>query len=149
MRAGVRVALDLGAKRIGVARCDRDGILAVPVTTIDASAPAWIDAVRAVVAESSPIELIVGNPVSLRGRDELASQAVRERVAAIAEALPGMPIRLVDERLSTASAMRQLRDIGKSTKDARGIIDVQAAIGILEFALESERRTGQAPGELL
>lgn len=149
MRSGVRIALDMGAVRIGVARCDRDGIMAVPGETIDARKPDWLSRIRQLVAEYEPIELIVGDPVSLRGKAEIASDAVRTRAELIAQSLPGLPVRLVDERLTTADAMRQLHEAGKSSKQARRHIDAQAAVGILEFALEYERRTGAPAGESL
>lgn len=123
--------------------------MALPIGVIDATAPDWIAQVASLVREHEPMELVIGNPVSLRGRDEIASESVRARALDIAAALPALPVRLVDERLTTASAMRQLLETGRSTKDARRVIDVHAAIGILEFALEYERRTGQAPGEAL
>lgn len=149
MRPGVRIALDLGAVRIGVARCDREAIMAVPGRTIDARDEQWLTEIRSLVTEYEPMELIIGNPVSLRGRSELAAVSVRERAQAIAAAIPGLAVRLVDERLSTAGAMRQLQETGKSSKQARHLIDAQAAVGILEFALEYERRTGQPAGEPL
>ncbi len=149
MRAGVRIALDMGAVRIGVARCDRDGIMAVPERTIDARAEDWTDQVRAIVDEYAPIEIVVGDPVSLRGKAEVASASVRSRAEVLARSVPDLPVRLVDERLTTAGAMRQLRETGKNTKQARRHIDAQAAVGILEFALEYERRTGQPAGESL
>ncbi len=145
MRTGVRIAIDPGMKRIGVARCDRDGILAVPLATLDADN--WVDSLLALVVEYEPIELLIGNPVSLRGVDELASSLVRERVAPLVERLPNLPIRFVDERLSTATALKQLQAAGKNAKEARKFVDAAAAVGILEFALEFERRTGHPAGE--
>lgn len=149
MRAGVRLALDMGAKRIGVARCDRDGIMALPVDTVDATTEQWLVRVRDLVLEYEPMEIVIGDPVSLRGVAELASAAVRERAQQLHAFLPGLPIRLVDERLSTATALRQLRDAGRDAKAARSRVDAAAAVGILEFALETERRTGSAAGEAL
>lgn len=147
MRAGVRIALDPGMKRIGVARCDRDAIMAVPLDTLDAANDAWVQECVRLVEEYQPIELIVGNPVSLRGHDELASVRVRERIAPLRAALPTLPIRLVDERLTTATALKQLQTSGKSAKESRKFVDAAAAVGILEFALEYERKTGKAAGE--
>ena len=147
MRTGVRLALDMGARRIGVARCDREAILAVPLETLDATDAHWIDRVRALVEEHEPIELIVGDPVSLRGTHELASATVRERVGALREVLPDLNIRLVDERLTTATALKQLRAAGRDAKAAKSRVDAAAAVGILEFALEYERRTSRPAGE--
>lgn len=148
MRSGVRIGLDLGSKRIGVARCDRDGLLAVPLTALDAEAD-WHSALRALLDEYQVIEVVVGIPVSLRGSKDIAAQAVLARVAELKTAFPGLPIRGVDERMTSAIANRQLREAGHSAKSARTHVDALAAAGILEFALETERRTGDAAGELL
>lgn len=148
MRVGVRIGLDLGSKRIGVARCDRDGLIAIPLTAFDA-AGSWHDALRALLDEVDAIEIVVGIPVSLRGAEERAALDVRDRIAELKAAFPGLPIRGVDERMSSAVANRQLREAGHSSKSAREHVDALAAAGILEFALETERRTGEPAGELV
>lgn len=148
MRVGVRLGLDIGSKRIGVARCDRDGLLAVPVIALDATAD-WKRALRSLLDEYEVFEIVVGIPVSLRGAEEVAAQQIRERVAEIKAEFPGLPIRGVDERMSSAAANKQLREAGHSTRSARTHVDSLAAAGILEFALEIERRTGQPAGELM
>lgn len=149
MRAGVRIALDMGAKRIGVARCDREGIMALPLDTIDATDAQWMQRVSTLVNEYEAIEVVVGNPVSLRGVAEQASMSVRDRAVELQAILAGVPIRLVDERLTTATALRQLRAAGRDARAAKSRIDAAAAVGILEFALDVERRSGQPAGELL
>lgn len=149
MRTGVRLALDMGAKRIGVARCDRDAIMAVPVDTIDATAPDWTAKVHALIEEYHPIEVVIGNPVSLRGTADIASEAVRGKAQQLQASGVLVPLRLVDERLTTATALRQLRDAGRDARAAKTRVDAVAAVGILEFALEVERRTGLPAGESL
>ena len=149
MRAGVRIALDMGAKRIGVARCDRDGIMALPLDTIDATDAQWMQRVSMLVNEYEAIEVVVGNPVSLRGVAEQASMSVRDRAVQLQAILADVPIRLVDERLTTATALRQLREAGRDARAAKSRVDAAAAVGILEFALDVERRSGQPAGELL
>lgn len=149
MRAGVRIALDLGAKRIGVARCDRDAIMALPLDTLDATALDWTRQVQTLVEEYEAIEVVIGNPVSLRGVAEQASASVRERAVQLQQVLGATPIRLVDERLTTATALRQLREAGRDARAAKSRVDAAAAVGILEFALDVERRTGAGAGEVL
>lgn len=146
MRKGVRLCLDLGSKRVGVARSDAHGMLAVPVAVLDAESD-WLTDLRQLLDEQSVLEIIVGLPVSLRGTEEIAAAHVRERVDALRAAIPSIPIRLVDERLTSASAHRQLRNAGHSSKSARSVVDAAAATELLEFALEFERRTGTAAGE--
>lgn len=149
MRPGVRLALDIGSRRIGVARCDREGILAVPEHTIDAEDPQWTRVVAALVDAWEPIEIIIGNPISLRGTEELASEGIRAKAHALRDVLPDVPLRLVDERMTSAASMRALRDVGHTARTARSVIDAAAAVLILESALEVERRTGTPAGELL
>ena len=149
MRPGVRIALDLGTRRIGAARCDGEAILAFPLATIDATSPDWRERVQSLVSEYGAMEVIIGHPVTLRGTDELAALAVRDRAASLAEVVADVPIRLVDERLTTATAHRQLREAGHDSRSSRAAVDAAAAVGILDFALEFERRTGNPPGEVL
>lgn len=150
MRTGVRLAIDVGKARIGVARSDPHGMLATPVETVrrDASGVADLERILAIAVEWEVFEFIVGLPLNLQGlRTPSTDDAERfaERLAARA----GRPVRLVDERLSTVSAQGQLREAGRSTKQSRGIIDQAAAVVILQHALDSERMGGEAPGRLI
>lgn len=148
MRSGVRLGLDLGAKRVGVARSDRDGVMAVPVTVFDATSD-WHEALAALIEEQPILELVVGMPVSLRGTEEIAAQQMRSRLDALRLRFPAVDIRIVDERLSSSQANRTLRAAGHDTRSARMVVDAVAAAELLEFALEYERRTGAPAGELL
>lgn len=146
-RRGVRLALDWGDARIGVAACDRDGVLAYPLDTVRAGADELAQLVR-IVAEQEPLEVVVGLPRSLSGADGPAARKVRERAAALAALVP-VPVRLVDERLTTVTASRRLRESGKRAKQQRSVIDAAAAAAILEQAVALERARGEAPGELV
>lgn len=148
MRPGVRLALDWGAARIGVAACDPAGTLAYPVETVPAG-PSAVLRIAALAAEHQPIEVVLGLPRTLAGTESYAAATIRAAAAELAAALPGLPIRLVDERLSTAAASRQLGQAGRSTRRQRGVIDQAAAVGILESALAQERATGEPAGEAL
>ncbi len=143
----MRLGLDWGDARIGVASCDRDGLLTFPVVTVTAG-PTEIAQVVALVVEYEPIEVVVGLPTSLNGREGPAAVKVRERAVALARAVT-VPVRLVDERLSTVTAARQLRESGKKARQQRSVIDAAAAAGILEQALALERGRGEQPGELV
>lgn len=148
VRPGVRLALDWGLARIGVAACDREGLLAYPVETVaNASDPAWVERrLRALVAEYEPTEIVLGLPRHLKGGEGQAATVVRERAGWVAATF-GVPVRLVDERLSTVTASRSLREAGRGARHQRGVIDQAAAVAILEHALDLERNTGRAPGE--
>ena len=147
-RRGVRLAIDVGRARIGVARCDPDGMLAVPVETV-ARASGSVARIGDLVAEYEPIELVVGLPLNMRGEDTPSTDDARRFATELAAALPETPIRLVDERLSTVSAHTALRQSGSSQKKSRGIVDQIAAVVFLQHAVDTEKTTGRAPGTVL
>ena len=147
MRPGVRLAVDVGSVRVGIARSDATGTLAVPECTLDGRKD-WVADLARLVAEYEPIEVVIGLPVSLDGRENAAAHRVRDVVARIAVACPDVPLRLVDERLTTTSAHTQLREAGVSTRKGRGLVDQAAAVIMLQNTLDAERATGEAPGTL-
>jgi len=147
MRRGVRLAIDWGDARIGVAACDRDGVLAYPLDTVPAGANELVRLAE-LVAEHEPIEVLVGLPRSLSGGEGPAAVKAREQAGRLAARL-SVPVRLVDERLTTVTASQQLRASGKKAKQQRSLIDAAAAAAILEHALAIERSGGTPPGELV
>ena len=134
----------MGKARVGVAVCDREGLLATPVATL-ARPDADERAFRLLVAEYDAVEIVVGLPLSLSGGDTASTTDAREFAAAVA-GWTEVPVRLVDERLSTVSAQRALRDVGRRTKGSRPVIDQVAAVIILQNALDHERSAGLPPG---
>ena len=147
MRTGVRLGVDAGKARVGVAVCDRDGLLATPVVTLSRGATTVGD-LRALVEEYSAEEVVVGLPLSLSGGDT-ASTADARALAAELAAVVAVPVRLVDERLSTVSAQRALHQSGRSVKGSRPVIDQVAAVIILQNALDFERSAGHPPGTVV
>ena len=146
MRIGSRAAVDVGTKRIGLAVCDSEAILATPLATVDRGdiLDTAISRVVALIPESV-IEIYVGLPVNLQGN---STQSTLDAVL-FAQALQTAvtcSVRLIDERMTTALANSQLRQIGKSQKDARSSIDQMAAVAILEYALRLEKKQGIEPG---
>ncbi|WP_137843588.1 Holliday junction resolvase RuvX [Microbacterium sp. 2FI] len=143
-RRGVRLGIDVGRARVGVARCDPDGLLATPVETVtrDDGAAARV---CALADEYSAVEILVGLPLNMRGEDTASTTDAREFAAAIAAA-SDLPVRLVDERLSTVSAHAALRDSGRSQRSSRSIVDQVAAVVLLQQALDVEKSTGRPPG---
>ncbi|MFE7844856.1 Holliday junction resolvase RuvX [Microbacterium sp. NPDC057407] len=143
-RRGVRLGIDVGRARVGVARCDPDGLLATPVETVPRDG-ATLARVTALAEEHSAIEILVGLPLNLRGEDTASTTDAR----AFAEALAGAStasVRLVDERLSTVSAHAALRNSGRSQRSSRSIVDQVAAVVLLQQALDVEKSTGHPPG---
>ncbi len=148
MRTGVRLAIDYGSARIGVAHCDSDGRLASPLTTIPRGG-GDLAAIAALAAADDVIEVIVGLPVGLSGREGPAAQAARSFAAALAARVAPVPVRLVDERFTTVIAHDVLRQGGSDTRDRRPRVDRAAAALLLQGALDRERSTGQPAGELV
>ncbi|OWP22089.1 Holliday junction resolvase RuvX [Microbacterium sp. AISO3] len=142
-RQGVRLGVDVGTARIGVARCDRDGLLAVPVETVPRG-EGDVARISALAAEYDAVELVVGLPVALSGRETASTADARGFAEALAAA--GHPVRLVDERLSTVSAHSALRGSGRSQRSSRSIVDQVAAVVLLQQALDVEKSTGNPPG---
>ena len=150
MRQGVRIGLDLGAARIGVSRCDRDGILASPHAVWPAEELSELAArLRLLTQEFEVLEVVIGIPVDLRGEEGVAASAIRQHVAQLHELLPELALRLVDERLTTSAARKRLQEAGYNSRADKQLIDAAAATVLLEDALEAERRQGQAPGEVV
>lgn len=147
MRTGIRIGVDVGRARVGVARCDRDGMLATPVETLKRDT-ATIASLAALITELEPIEVVVGLPISLSGSDTASTTDAREFARSLADAV-AIPVRLVDERLSTVSAQRALHDAGRRAKGSRPVIDQVAAVIILQSALDFERMAARPPGALI
>ncbi|MGV9768162.1 Holliday junction resolvase RuvX [Microbacterium sp. NPDC003461] len=144
-RRGVRLGIDVGRARVGVARCDADGMLAVPVETVPRS-EASIARILEIAREHDPLEYVVGLPLNLRGEDTPSTADARAFAAELA-ARDERPVRLVDERLSTVTAHAALRQSGRSQKGSRSMVDQVAAVVLLQHAVDSEKRTGLPAGE--
>lgn len=148
MRRGRRLAIDVGDARIGVASCDPDGVLATPVETVPGrDVPAARRRLAALVAEYEPLEVVVGLPRSLNGGEGPAAARVRAFARELARDVAPVAVRLVDERMSTVTAAQGMRASGVSSRKGRGRIDQAAAVVILQSALETERVSGEPPGE--
>jgi putative holliday junction resolvase len=146
VRSGVRLAVDPGSVRIGVARSDPSGMLATPLTVVRRG-KGDLDALASLAIAEEAIEILVGLPRSLSGREGPAATTAKRFAADLAARVAPLPVRLVDERFTTATAHEALRQGGHDSRARRQSVDSAAAAVLLEAALESERRTGRAPGE--
>jgi len=146
VREGVRLAVDVGTVRVGVARSDPGGILASPLTVLRSGR---LDELATLVAGADAIEVIVGLPTSLSGREGAAAAAARGFAAELAGRLAPVPVRLVDERFTTTQAHDALRRGGKDSRARRETVDAAAAAVLLQAALDAERATGRPPGQLV
>lgn len=152
MRRGARLAVDVGTVRIGVAASDPDGLLATPVETVPRGR-GDVDRLAALAGDHAAVEVVVGLPRHLSGREGPSAADARALAEALARRLAPVPVRLVDERLSTVSAERDLRSSGVARRRGRtvrrSVVDQAAAVVILQAALETERGTGLPPGLLV
>jgi putative Holliday junction resolvase len=148
LRHGVRLGIDPGDARIGVARSDPSGFLATPVETVRRG-KGDLARIARILEEEGAVEVVVGLPRSLSGREGPAAVKAREFAAQLARRVAPVPVRLCDERLTTVSAEAMLRDRGRKGTKRRAVVDQAAAVLILQHALDTERTSGVAPGEIL
>jgi putative holliday junction resolvase len=137
------MALDVGAKRIGVAVADPAGKLALPVATIvRTSAHDDLAHIAEYLESYGVTTLVVGDPITLGGERGIAAQKIDEFVELLSRVFAG-PIHRVDERMTTAQATKSLIAADVSRRKRREIVDQMAAALILESFLA--RRGGSAP----
>ena len=146
--SGVRLGVDPGDARIGVASSDPSGILATPVETV-ARGAGDLDRLATLIAELGAVRVYVGLPRSLSGGEGPSAAKVRTFARELSNRVQPVPVRLCDERLSTVTAEGQLREQGRKGKKRRAVVDMAAAVVILQGALERERQTGSCAGELV
>jgi putative Holliday junction resolvase len=148
MRTGIRLGVDVGSVRIGIARSDPHGILASPLETVRRG-KGDLDRIAELVAEHEAIEVIVGLPMSLSGREGPAAEAARDFAVRIADRLAPQAVRLYDERLTTVTAESGLRARGIKGQARRQVVDQVAAAVLLQAALDGERLTDRPAGEIV
>jgi putative Holliday junction resolvase len=146
----VRLGVDVGDVRIGVARSDPEALIATPEETV-AAGPGDIDRIIELADELNAIEIVVGLPRSLSGTLGAAAEKAQTFAVTVVETATarGLSVRvcLVDERLTTVTAERVLAERGKKASGRRAIVDQAAAVVILQHAMDIERSTGRPPGQ--
>ena len=146
----MRLGVDVGSVRVGVASCDPAGVLASPVETVsrDTRGDADLARVAELARSLEAVEIVVGLPISLSGKSGPAAATASEYATRLAALAAPIPVRLVDERLSTVSAHGNLASVGLGSRARRAVVDQAAAVIILQSALDTERATGRPPGQL-
>jgi len=148
VRTGVRLGVDVGSVRVGVARSDPGGVLASPLEVI-AHGRGDLDRLAGLIASHNALEVIVGLPTTLAGQEGPAAAGARQVASALAARIAPVPVRLFDERFTTTTAHTVLRQSGKNSRARRPMVDQAAAAVLLQAALDAERATGRPPGELV
>ena len=137
---GRRIAFDYGDVRIGVAISDPDAILATPVTVLQAQSPHLISELTEIFSEYEPVSVFIGEPKHMSGESGDSVAKAKAFGDLLTETF-GISVTYVDERLSSVSAQKKLRDAGVNTRDSKKIIDAMAAVAILEQGLAIEKLT--------
>ena len=147
MDRGSRLAIDVGTVRIGLAVSDPDSILSTPLPALIRSKllGETLQEILSLISDNGVIEVYVGDPLSLSGEETASTQDARQFALQLAE-LTSVPVRLVDERLTTVTASSKLRLNGLNAKAAKDLIDSASAVEILEQALNVSKKSGKPAG---
>lgn len=152
---GVKLGVDVGMARVGLASSDPDGILATPVKTLSRDAKRNSD-IKVVVKEAASrgaCQIFVGLPRTMNG-EEKASAAMARSYAAILvsllqEAGLGIPVHMIDERLTTVSAHQALHKAGMDSREHRKVVDQVAAVEILQHAMDMQNARNANVGQVV
>lgn len=139
MLRGRRLAFDYGDVRIGVAVCDPDAILATPVVTLRKNDDRLWEKIEELIKEYEPIHIYIGSPKHLSGQSSTSMQKAEDFRNLVFERT-GIDCSMIDERLSTVGAAKQLRESGLNARESKSAIDQAAAVAILEQAIALEKR---------
>ncbi|WP_375486171.1 Holliday junction resolvase RuvX [uncultured Jatrophihabitans sp.] len=136
---GVWIAVDVGTVRVGVARSDPRGVLAVPVATLarDVRGGRDLAQLRDLVTEYEAVGVVVGLPRTLAGREGASAEMARDYGAQLAALVAPRPVEFLDERLTTVSAQRKLHQNGVRGRAGRTLIDQAAAVELLQHWLDA------------
>ena len=149
---GIKLGVDVGTVRVGVAVCDREAILATPYKTLDRNAKKNSDVrvIASLAEELGAVQVIVGMPRTMKGEEHASARMATDYAELLVAALAGrgldVPVNLVDERLSSVTAHRNLHEAGMSSRNHRKVVDQVAAAGILQHALDMQKARGADVG---
>ena len=149
---GIKLGVDVGTVRVGVAICDRESILATPYKTLDRNAKKNSDVrvIAKLVQELGAVQVFVGLPRTMKGEERasavMATDYARLLVGELAARDLPVPVNMVDERLSSVSAHRSLHEAGMSSRNHRKVVDQVAAAGILQHAIDMQKARGADVG---
>lgn len=147
MKRGARLGIDVGEARVGVAICDRDGVLATPLSTVardrkpdTSGVPSDMSELARLVQEREIVEVVIGLPTTLAGAEGAAAAAARAYAHRLSGVVDPVPVTLADERMSTVVATRKLSGQGVRGRRQREVVDQAAAVEILQGWLDAQRR---------
>ena len=139
---GRRLGVDVGSVRIGVAVSDPDGILATPVETVRRDrTDRHLRRLTQLVHELEAVEVVIGLPRTLADRTGPSAEDAIDLAEDLGRRVAPTPVRMADERLTTVTAQRSLREAGVRARGQKAMIDQAAAVGILQSWLDQRRAT--------
>lgn len=145
---GIKLGVDVGTVRVGVAICDRDEILATPHKTLDRNVKKNSDVrvIASLAAELGAVQVFVGLPRTMKGEEHASARMATDYaellVAEFTSRGMAVPVNLVDERLSSVTAHKNLHEAGMSSRNHRKVVDQVAAAGILQHAIDMQKARG-------
>ena len=142
---GVRIAVDYGTVRVGVAKSDPAGKIALPLTTITGDELAVEKLVQLTTNEAAQV-VYVGLPLNLKGQVTQSAKKALSFAEELSRKIAPIPVLMIDERFTSTTATKQLQDAGLTSRQSRGLVDQVSALGLLEQALQIEDRTGTLAG---
>lgn len=139
--SGTWLGVDVGTVRVGVARSDPRGVLAMPVVTLarDTKDNRDIAELAELVREYGAVGVVVGLPRTLRDREGASAMMAREYAEALAKVISPIPVKHVDERLTTVSAQRKLAQSNVRGRAKRALVDQVAAVELLQHWLDMRK----------
>jgi putative Holliday junction resolvase len=149
---GVKLGVDVGTVRVGVAICDRDAILATPYKTLDRNAKKNSDVrvIAKLAEELGAVQVFVGLPRTMKGEEHASARMATDYALLLVAEFSGrgltVRVNLVDERLSSVTAHRNLHEAGMSSRNHRKVVDQVAAAGILQHAIDMQKARGADVG---
>ena len=136
----VFLALDLGEKRVGIAKSDELGMFAHALSYVEfVSEENFYEELKRLIEEFEPARVIVGYPLALTGERGIAAQKVEKKVEVFRERFPKMTFELWDERLTTKAAEMYLRASGKSQTKRRQRVDSLSAQILLQDYMDANK----------
>ncbi|RZU61476.1 Holliday junction resolvase RuvX [Zhihengliuella halotolerans] len=145
MTRGVRIGIDVGLARVGVAHSDPDALLASPWKTLkrDVKKNSDLRVLVQYVRDQQAVTVYVGLPRSMNGGETASTTMARDYAAELLARLQteklDAEVRLVDERLTTVSAHKSLHAAGVDGRQHRRVVDQVAAVAILQQAIDMEK----------
>lgn len=134
---GKILGVDFGEARTGLALSDASRFLASGIGNIQGGGlEKSAERIAAAVAEHGAVAVVLGLPVNMNGSEGPRAARVRELAGLLREKLPGVPVELMDERMTTMAASRFLNETNTYGKKRKGVIDTLSAQIILQNALD-------------